>query len=101
MRFGRMPAPGALFQVVCCAKPGPRLHLAASEPAAYPISEGGLSDMHGMQAWEPISSWAQEGKVTLVYGARDTAHNQAVVLMHYLQQHSQRKRQGRGRAAEH
>ena len=36
-------------------------------------------------AWQPILRAAQRGNVTLVYGARDTEHNDAVALRTYLE----------------
>jgi uncharacterized protein YeaO (DUF488 family) len=36
------------------------------------------------EAWEPIRQAAAHGKVTLIYAARDEAHNSAVVLRAYL-----------------
>ena len=36
-------------------------------------------------AWQPILDAARQGTVTLVYGARDTEHNNAVALQHYLE----------------
>lgn len=36
-------------------------------------------------AWQPILRAAQRGNVTLVYGARDTEHNDAVALKAYLE----------------
>jgi uncharacterized protein YeaO (DUF488 family) len=35
-------------------------------------------------AWRPIIDAAQKGTVTLLFGARDEEHNQAVVLRDYL-----------------
>jgi uncharacterized protein YeaO (DUF488 family) len=35
-------------------------------------------------AWQPIVDAARRGTVTLLYSARDTAHNGAVVLRDYL-----------------
>jgi len=35
-------------------------------------------------AVEQIREWADEGRVTLVYGARDEQHNNAVALRDYL-----------------
>ncbi|MGN6085642.1 DUF488 domain-containing protein [Trinickia sp.] len=35
-------------------------------------------------AWQPIADAAKHGRVTLVFGARDREHNQAVVLREYL-----------------
>ena len=36
-------------------------------------------------AWTPILDAARAGDVTLIYGARDTEHNEAVVLQRFLQ----------------
>ena len=33
-----------------------------------------------------VKSHLKEGRVTLLYGARDREHNQAVVLQHFLEQ---------------
>ncbi|HLT19435.1 MAG TPA: DUF488 domain-containing protein [Thermomicrobiales bacterium] len=38
------------------------------------------------EALEPLLEAARQGDVTLVFGARDTAHNQAVVLKEYLEE---------------
>jgi uncharacterized protein YeaO (DUF488 family) len=35
-------------------------------------------------AWQPILDAAQKGSVTLLFGARDEEHNQAVVLRDFL-----------------
>ncbi len=35
-------------------------------------------------AWEPILRAARQGKVTLLYSARDTEHNTAIALKQYL-----------------
>ncbi len=32
-----------------------------------------------------IANWHKQDKVTLLYGAKDTTHNEAVVLQHYLE----------------
>jgi uncharacterized protein YeaO (DUF488 family) len=37
-------------------------------------------------AWAPLVDAARAGTVTLVYGARDTEHNNAVALMEFLNQ---------------
>jgi uncharacterized protein YeaO (DUF488 family) len=37
-------------------------------------------------AWHPILRAAQRGNVTLIYGARDTEHNDAVALKAYLEE---------------
>lgn len=37
------------------------------------------------EALEPLLAAAGHGRVTLIYGARDTEHNQAVALKAYLQ----------------
>ncbi|KAL4437220.1 hypothetical protein ABPG75_004359 [Micractinium tetrahymenae] len=36
------------------------------------------------EAWEPLVEAAKHGKVTLVYGAKDEEHNNAVALRAYL-----------------
>ncbi|MBO0910909.1 MAG: DUF488 family protein [Acidobacteria bacterium] len=43
-------------------------------------------------AWSPIFEAARRGKVTLIYAARDTEHNSAVVLAGYLDERLRRKR---------
>jgi uncharacterized protein YeaO (DUF488 family) len=42
-------------------------------------------------AWEPILEAARRGNVTLLYSARDTAHNGAIVLEEYLRRAKPRK----------
>ena len=37
------------------------------------------------EAWRPIAEAARHGPVTLLYSARDTAHNNAVALKAYLE----------------
>lgn len=37
-------------------------------------------------AWQPILDAAGSGDVTLIYGAKDEQHNEAVVLQRFLQQ---------------
>lgn len=37
------------------------------------------------QTWKPLLEAAQERDITLVYGARDTEHNNAVALKSYLE----------------
>jgi len=36
------------------------------------------------EAWRPLMEAAEQGDVTLLYGAKDTEHNQAVVLREHL-----------------
>jgi uncharacterized protein YeaO (DUF488 family) len=36
------------------------------------------------ESWAPIAAAAKKGNVTLVYGARDTEHNNAVALRNFL-----------------
>lgn len=36
------------------------------------------------EAWQPLADAARRGEVTLVFGARDVAHNDAVALRGYL-----------------
>jgi uncharacterized protein YeaO (DUF488 family) len=50
-------------------------------------------------AWRPILEKARSGNVTLLFAARDMAHNNAVALEHYLEAKLVRGR-GRGRHAE-
>ncbi len=38
------------------------------------------------ESWQPLLTAAGEGDITLVYGARDTEHNDAVVLKAYLEE---------------
>lgn len=38
------------------------------------------------QAWKPLMDAAQRGDVTLLYSARDTEHNSALVLRSFLDQ---------------
>jgi uncharacterized protein YeaO (DUF488 family) len=45
------------------------------------------------EVWEPIRSAARHGRVTLVYSAHDTEHNNAVALKEYLQAHMGRKKE--------
>lgn len=37
--------------------------------------------------WQPIVARAQQGNVTLLYAAKDTEHNNAVVLERFLRRH--------------
>lgn len=37
-------------------------------------------------SWQPLLTAAGEGNITLVYGTRDTEHNNAVVLKAYLEE---------------
>jgi uncharacterized protein YeaO (DUF488 family) len=37
------------------------------------------------KAWQPLLEAARRGNVTLLYGARDTEHNNAVALKAYLE----------------
>lgn len=37
------------------------------------------------EGWQPLLDAARQGTLTLVYGARDTEHNQAVALKAYLE----------------
>jgi uncharacterized protein YeaO (DUF488 family) len=41
------------------------------------------------EAWEPLLEAARRGDISLLYGARDTEHNQAVALKRYLEEHLQ------------
>jgi|ERR1051325_3664538 uncharacterized protein YeaO (DUF488 family) len=37
------------------------------------------------EAWQPLLQAAREGDISLVYGASDSEHNNAVALKHYLE----------------
>jgi uncharacterized protein YeaO (DUF488 family) len=37
------------------------------------------------EAWRPLLQAALDGRITLVFGARDIRHNQAVALKEYLE----------------
>lgn len=41
-------------------------------------------------AWQPVLEAAAHGRVTLLYSARDTVHNGAVVLQEYLSERIRR-----------
>jgi uncharacterized protein YeaO (DUF488 family) len=53
------------------------------------------------QAWAPLLQAAREGPVTLLFSARDTAHNNAVALRAYLLQRlaASRRPTPRGRSS--
>jgi uncharacterized protein YeaO (DUF488 family) len=40
------------------------------------------------ETWRPLQEAAQRGDVTLLYGARDEEHNNAVALARYLDRHT-------------
>ncbi len=44
------------------------------------------------ETWQPIQEAARQGDVTLLFGARDTEHNQAVALSEYLQVHAKARK---------
>lgn len=44
------------------------------------------------EAWEPIRAAARHGRVTLIYSAHDTEHNNAVALKEYVEAHMSRKK---------
>lgn len=44
--------------------------------------------------WKPLAVQAERHRVTLVYGARDEEHNQAVALKMYLDSHIKAKELG-------
>jgi uncharacterized protein YeaO (DUF488 family) len=46
------------------------------------------------QAWRPLAEAARRGRITLVFGAKDAAHNQAVALKEFLEQQLRRKQAG-------
>jgi uncharacterized protein YeaO (DUF488 family) len=41
-------------------------------------------DLHP-ESWQPILEAARKGAVTLLYSARDTEHNNAIALQHYIE----------------
>lgn len=47
------------------------------------------------EAIERLLTWCRKGRVTLLYGAKDREHNQAVVLRDYLAQHHSTGADGR------
>ncbi|HLI85282.1 MAG TPA: DUF488 domain-containing protein [Bryobacteraceae bacterium] len=44
------------------------------------------------ESWEPVRNAARHGRVTLVYSARDTEHNNAVALKEYIEAHTGQRR---------
>lgn len=46
------------------------------------------------QGVEMLMAECRKGPVTLVFGAKDTRHNQAVALKHYLEKHSSVREDG-------
>ena len=46
----------------------------------------------GPEAWEPLLEAARNGPVTLLYAARDSEHNSALVLRDYLEERLPRAR---------
>lgn len=48
-------------------------------------------------AWEPILKAARKGRVTLVFSASDTEHNDAVALKQYLEAKLNKASRGRSR----
>jgi uncharacterized protein YeaO (DUF488 family) len=48
-----------------------------------------------LEAWEPLLAAAQSGTVTLLYSARDTEHNSALLLKEFLEERSRKARTNR------
>ena len=46
------------------------------------------------ESWEPIARANRQGAVTLVYGAHDMEHNDAVALKEYIEKRLKRKPRG-------
>jgi uncharacterized protein YeaO (DUF488 family) len=46
-------------------------------------------------AWKPLDEAARKGDVTLLFGAKDSEHNNAVVLKKFLEQKSHKSKQAR------
>ena len=44
------------------------------------------------ETWQSLAQAASRGKVTLLYGARDTEHNNAVALKTYVEKHLGKRR---------
>lgn len=55
----------------------------AAPPLAPPVSRAGNRDTP-LPGVEALSALARQSRVTLVFGARDEAHNEAVVLREVL-----------------
>lgn len=47
------------------------------------------------ESWEPLLELAREGDLTLVFGARDREHNNAVALKQYLEKRLPKSRVGK------
>lgn len=43
------------------------------------------------EAWRPLAAAARRGRITLLFGAKDIEHNQAVALKEFLDQQLRRK----------
>lgn len=43
-------------------------------------------ELDNSQAWLPLVQRAEQGNLTLLYGAKDTQHNQAKVLKAYIEE---------------
>ncbi len=44
-----------------------------------------LAELKKTDAWKPLEEAARAGDITLVYGAKDSEHNNAVVLKSFLE----------------
>ena len=44
------------------------------------------------EAWQPILEAVEQGDVTLLYSARDTEHNSAILLKSFLEEQMQKNR---------
>ncbi len=53
------------------------------------------------ESWQSLLEAAQEGDITLVFGARDEEHNNAVALKSYLEKHLKTKAPRRQRRLVH
>ena len=47
---------------------------------------------HNVDVWEPLQNAARHSRITLVYSAHDTEHNNAVALKRYLESKLTKKR---------
>ncbi|MBV8585638.1 MAG: DUF488 domain-containing protein [Verrucomicrobia bacterium] len=70
-------------------------HDAAKWPEFKSRYRAELSDRP--EAWEPLLAAARSGTVTLLYSARDTEHNSALLLKEFLEERSRKARTDRAK----
>lgn len=49
-------------------------------------------ELNNTQAWKALVTQAQRGNLTLLYSAKNTEHNQAIVLKEYIEEKIQDKK---------